>query len=73
MKILIADDHPIVRHGVRQVLAEDPGMEVVGEAKDGDVGAVAPPLIGEVFDNASLSEIIPIATDEAAAHAAVSS
>ena len=32
-----------------------------------------PPLIGEVFDNASLSEIIPIATDEAAAHAAVSS
>ena len=36
MKILIADDHPIVRHGVRQVLAEDPGMEVVGEAKDGD-------------------------------------
>lgn len=36
MKILIADDHPIVRHGVRQVLAEDPAMEVVGEAKDGD-------------------------------------
>ena len=36
MRILIADDHPIVRHGVRQVLAEDPGMEVVGEAKDGD-------------------------------------
>jgi len=36
MKILIADDHPIVRHGVRQVLAEDPGIEVVGEAKDGD-------------------------------------
>jgi two-component system, NarL family, invasion response regulator UvrY len=36
MRILIADDHPIVRHGVRQVLAEDPEMEVVGEAKDGD-------------------------------------
>ena len=36
MRILIADDHPIVRHGVRQVLAEDPGIEVVGEAKDGD-------------------------------------
>jgi two-component system invasion response regulator UvrY len=36
MRILIADDHPIVRHGVRQVLAEDPAMEVVGEAKDGD-------------------------------------
>lgn len=36
MRILIADDHPIVRHGVRQVLAEDPEIEVVGEAKDGD-------------------------------------
>ena len=36
MKILIADDHPIVRHGVKQVLAEDPGMEIVAEARDGD-------------------------------------
>ena len=36
MKILIADDHPIVRHGVKQVLADDPGLQVVGEAKDGD-------------------------------------
>lgn len=36
MRILIADDHPIVRHGVRQVLAEDPGLVVVGEATCGD-------------------------------------
>ncbi|HEU4645622.1 MAG TPA: response regulator transcription factor [Burkholderiales bacterium] len=36
MKILIADDHPIVRHGVKQVLAEDPDMEIVAEARDGD-------------------------------------
>lgn len=36
MKILIADDHPIVRHGVKQVLAADPDLVVVGEAKSGD-------------------------------------
>jgi len=36
MRILIADDHPIVRHGVKQVLAEDAGLRVVAEAKDGD-------------------------------------
>jgi DNA-binding NarL/FixJ family response regulator len=36
VKILIADDHPIVRHGVKQVLAEDSDMEIVAEARDGD-------------------------------------
>jgi two-component system invasion response regulator UvrY len=36
MRILIADDHPIVRHGLRQVLAADPGATVVGEATNGD-------------------------------------
>jgi DNA-binding NarL/FixJ family response regulator len=36
MRILIADDHPIVRHGVRQVLAVDPELVVVGEATSGD-------------------------------------
>jgi DNA-binding NarL/FixJ family response regulator len=36
MRILIADDHPIVRHGVKQVLAEDAELQVVAEAHDGD-------------------------------------
>jgi two-component system, NarL family, invasion response regulator UvrY len=36
MKILIADDHPIVRHGLKQVLSSDPELHVVGEAKNGD-------------------------------------
>lgn len=36
MKILIADDHPIVRHGVKQILAAEPDMQVVGEAQTGD-------------------------------------
>ena len=35
IRIVIADDHPVVRHGLRQILSADPGIEVVGEAKDG--------------------------------------
>jgi DNA-binding NarL/FixJ family response regulator len=36
MRILIADDHPIVRHGLKQVLASDPDLLIVGEATNGD-------------------------------------
>lgn len=32
IKVLIADDHPIVRQGLRQILASTPDMEVAGEA-----------------------------------------
>ena len=32
IKVLIADDHPIVRQGLRQILANTPDMEVAGEA-----------------------------------------
>lgn len=32
MNILIADDHPVVRQGLRQILAAEPDMVVVGEA-----------------------------------------
>ena len=36
MRILIADDHPIVRHGLKQMLAADPSATIVGEATNGD-------------------------------------
>jgi len=36
MKILIADDHPLVRQGLKQLLAAEPDMTVVGEAKNAD-------------------------------------
>jgi DNA-binding NarL/FixJ family response regulator len=36
IKIVIADDHPVVRIGVRNMLIERDGFEVVGEASDGD-------------------------------------
>jgi DNA-binding NarL/FixJ family response regulator len=31
----LADDHPIVLEGVKALVTADPGMEVVGEARDG--------------------------------------
>jgi len=34
-RLVIADDHPLVREGVRSLLAREPDLEVVGEAKDG--------------------------------------
>lgn len=35
VRILIADDHPIFRDGLRRLLEADPGLSVVGEAADG--------------------------------------
>lgn len=35
IRILIADDHGIVRQGLRSVLSRDPNFEIVGEAADG--------------------------------------
>jgi two-component system response regulator NreC len=35
IRILLADDHGIVRQGLRAVLARDPALEVVGESADG--------------------------------------
>ncbi len=37
IRVLIADDHPIVRQGLRSFLASREGIEVVGEAEDGAV------------------------------------
>jgi DNA-binding NarL/FixJ family response regulator len=35
LRILIADDHPIVRHGLRALLSANQGWDVCGEASDG--------------------------------------
>jgi len=34
-RIVLADDHVLVRQGLRRILAERPDLEVVGEANDG--------------------------------------
>jgi DNA-binding NarL/FixJ family response regulator len=40
IRVLIADDHPMFRHGLRAALADAPGIDVVGEASDAP-GAVS--------------------------------
>ena len=35
VRVMIVDDHPVVRRGLRAFLETQPGMEVVGEAADG--------------------------------------
>src|SRR5882672_12344782 len=36
MRIVIADDHPIVRRGLKEILASESDMDLVGEATNGD-------------------------------------
>lgn len=33
--VLVVDDHPVVRRGIKSLLAEEDGIEVVGEASNG--------------------------------------
>lgn len=37
IRIMIVDDHPVFRQGVRDILETETGFEVVGEAADGQV------------------------------------
>jgi DNA-binding NarL/FixJ family response regulator len=37
VRLLVVDDHPVVRQGLRTFLETRPGFEVVGEAGDGEV------------------------------------
>lgn len=36
IRILIVDDHAIVREGLRRLLEDEPGLEIVGDAADGE-------------------------------------
>jgi DNA-binding NarL/FixJ family response regulator len=41
VRILVVDDHPIVRSGITSVLATQPDFDVVGEAENGDEAVAA--------------------------------
>ena len=50
LRVLIADDHPVVRRGLRALLETEPGIAIVGEAADGReavaaVRALAPAVV----------------------------
>lgn len=36
--ILLIDDHPMLRNGVKQLIALDPSLQVIGEASNGEQG-----------------------------------
>ncbi|MFN8558224.1 MAG: response regulator transcription factor [Dehalococcoidia bacterium] len=68
IRILIADDHTVVRRGLRMFLALDPELEVVGEAAD---GAEAVAMARELRPDVVLMDILMPVMDGIAATAAI--
>jgi two-component system, NarL family, invasion response regulator UvrY len=59
-KILIGDDHRIVREGLKQMLADAPDLQVVGEAQTGvEVLALVPTLLPTGLDMVLLDIAMP--------------
>jgi len=49
ISVMLADDHPVVREGLRALLAVQPDLELVGEAADGaEAVALAATLVPDV-------------------------
>jgi two-component system, NarL family, response regulator LiaR len=55
ISVLIADDHPFVRHGLRTYLETLDDLEVVGEASD---GAAAVELAGQLLPEVVLMDLV---------------
>ncbi len=68
IRILIADDHSVVRQGLRMFLGLDPDLEVVGEAAD---GAEALRLARELKPDVILMDLLMPVMDGIAATQAV--
>jgi DNA-binding NarL/FixJ family response regulator len=46
IRVLVADDHPLVRQGLRAYLSLQPDLEVVGEARGGDEAILRAKALG---------------------------
>jgi DNA-binding NarL/FixJ family response regulator len=68
IRILIVDDHSVVRRGLRQFLQLDPELEVVGEARD---GAEAIELAQELRPDVVLMDLLMPVMDGVTATAAI--
>jgi two-component system, NarL family, response regulator LiaR len=68
IRILIADDHAVVRQGLRMFLALDPELEVVGEAAN---GAEAVALTRELRPDVVLMDLLMPQMDGTAATAVI--
>lgn len=70
IRVLIADDHSVVRQGLRMFLTLDPEFEVVGEAAD---GAEALRMARELLPDVVLMDLLMPVMDGIAATAAIRS
>lgn len=70
IRIMIADDHSVVRQGVIMALALDPEMEVVGEASN---GAEVIELVRELRPDVVVMDLVMPVVDGIAATAAIRS
>jgi NarL family two-component system response regulator LiaR len=68
IQVLIADDHSVVRQGLRMFLSSDPELEIVGEARD---GAEAVRLVRQLRPDVVLMDLLMPVMDGIAATAAI--
>ena len=54
LRVIVVDDHPIVREGVRRILEAAPDLQVVGEASD---GASALALAARLLPDAAVVDV----------------
>ena len=67
-RVLIADDHGVVRQGLRMFLGSDPELEIIGEARD---GAEAVTLARELRPDVILMDLLMPVMDGISAIAAI--
>ena len=57
IKVLIVDDHPVVRRGIRQILEDDPMTSLIDEASDGK--ELLTRMMNQIYDIILLDITLP--------------